>query len=751
MSQVARDKKRLTKEGQLIIHTDSNKKQPQWVVLKNNNLYFYETENNQNKYTHKLHLKSFTSIASKKKTSKQFYLKSKTGHIQQFDALSIDEKNEWIEAINSNLYAETYGPTIKTHEKVETICSIWLVILCIVIVILFIISTMSTDSYIHNAISSHMFCIPLSQYQLALIILCAYYAFQFSWNDTTQIMSIDKFWTQSLLCFCYNIIAFFLLTINLIIKLVAKDTDIENSFFFANVAVFLFGAFSISFPEVCIRLHQQFKYNEKKEPSISAKKSQLSDSLCDFENNIVQSWLTNTVHLPQHYEVFEESKIDDMSIVKNLTEKDLKEMEIKIGDRKIIMKYINKIKHRISRSFNIVSPKTVSISASRPIFRDNITKGVMCMCYLVHFLVYVLDPILAKSIYYEMIGIMNLDFDKYNVILCINEIFLRNFVGISLISVFFTFVTELTDKQIIISDYFVVWLMWKERKNRFWYCLLLFMVFMLPLEIFPMRRLLSSGVYFYHGFWIVGNICAAVIAIHFIILFSGAYHKTKDKYQRFHNFRAKSPKSPIITFVLESMLLFASYSIYCLFLCFYMFNDDESISMLLDATRQTVILILTVFQFFTLIRVKQLQKFPNGMYLERFSKRLPWILHGYYKLNCLMILYNIIYCFMFQIQYFGSIFDKQKKHIYEKIAFGFSFSLPASMLFILSHFVDSYNQWTNDERTVEYLSVDILSSKKNNKLDKFMSEQSSRTHVQSFDDGPTSSLLTANGSNNEIE
>ena len=132
-------------------------------------------------------------------------------------------------------------------------------------------------------------------------------------------------------------------------------------------------------------------------------------------------------------------------------------------------------------------------------------------------------------------------------------------------------------------------------------------------------------------------------------------------------------------------------------------NDDVKNIKPWDLLRQASIFALTILQFFSLTKIKQTQKFDGRWYVERFDKdeRREKCVYRYYTLNCMLIMYNALYLFIFKVQYFGGIFTKyitnDPQHVYVNIGYAFSFSLSSSILFLFSHLLASYGQWRQDQ------------------------------------------------------
>eukprot|EP01084_Bolivina_argentea_P312825 541628_1 len=142
-------------------------------------------------------------------------------------------------------------------------------------------------------------------------------------------------------------------------------------------------------------------------------------------------------------------------------------------------KYENQKKENISISMNSrgeidISKSAASALASQAIFRDGILKAGIAACYFAHFLCFIIPPLMPSiSKFTHIMGIMYYNqhsllhnINVYKIIYKINQVFLRMFVGMSLISIFVTFVIELTDKKIITTNYYVLQDLWKDKKAK---------------------------------------------------------------------------------------------------------------------------------------------------------------------------------------------------------------------------------------------------------------------------------------------
>ena len=299
------------------------------------------------------------------------------------------------------------------------------------------------------------------------------------------------------------------------------------------------------------------------------------------------------------------------------------------------------MKNGKSRTFSISSAKT-SVAGSKPIFRDAMIKGAICVCYFIHFVCYICNPLLNHSSYSNMLHIMYPGYDtgksffhNVNTVIYIgNQIFLGTFVGMSLTSVFFTFITELTDKQVISTSYQYLWRMREDEPHKIWNFIVILMVFLWSLEIFAIRDLMHNDGdlvdILINSVWVCINLGVSLWHLRLFCIFSGIYDKTKFKYEHRYSYKRESP---IKAFVLELVVLLSLFLGYITFLSVYIMNYDEDKQW--DIYRQASILLLIFSQFATLIRVKQAQKYPDALYIERFNKRARLLLNGYFKLNCL--------------------------------------------------------------------------------------------------------------------
>ena len=700
------------KQGELLIPNirSSGEMITQWIVLKKSALYCYPNKIDTKKESNKIELKFYQCIEDKRKSSNHIYLKAKQGnYLHKIEARTFEDKKQWMSQIEQVLYQATYGTTVKINDKVESACVYWFFILSVGILVYFaVIYTLQSDQ--NTAILLNAICIPLSLYQFAIILLCFYYILQLKipLQQLKQIIVLDQFWITASLSFVYNICTF----IFLFVHLCMNPADGDKVWFWTDLMIFLFGSISIPLPAICIKIHCKFKYDEHASKrhtgarSISRNSRVLTGSRSQSIKSVsvqktahtaltngtgkatigygsslistgsgtpnpmamtgglllapeieysykpgfegVKFWLKNTVQLPEYIETFEKQKINDMTIVLELTFQDLEEMQVKIGDRKRIMGHIDKMKPKVvpkvSHSLNVESISSMTmINASRPIFKNNIIKGLICSCYLIQLCVFICFPFLKYSHYYPMNRFIypNYRFNgkhlETTILFNLNEIFLRNFMAITIISVLSIFVTELIDKRVIISDYWQLYALLKEKLNRAWIIIISIMILALPLEFFGLRNLIRKQMNVVTDLdmsinliWIFLMICAIMICCVLLCQFSGIYHKAHDHYDRLYQFQKKSPKSPIKTFVFECCLYLAFFMAYIILIWLFIIKHgfDEYDQRSWDIMRQSVILALLWVQFFTLIRVKQFQKFPDASYLNSYKKRMMVILHG---------------------------------------------------------------------------------------------------------------------------
>ena len=178
--------------------------------------------------------------------------------------------------------------TVTWIHKVETIFFIIFIAIIIVMIIVFGIGT-AVDGSDNGTINIwiHGFAISLSLYEVVLIFICAVYCWDYP-NIITEVKALikfNKFWFQSFLCMFYNAITFLLLIIQLSKQLHQNKITADNSWFFANAMVYLFGIFSISFPVICLRLNQKSRIQQSK-PSPIALTNNNPNSLATSEQNL---------------------------------------------------------------------------------------------------------------------------------------------------------------------------------------------------------------------------------------------------------------------------------------------------------------------------------------------------------------------------------------------------------------------------------------------------------------------------------
>lgn len=112
-------------------------------------------------------------------------------------------------------------------------------------------------------------------------------------------------------------------------------------------------------------------------------------------------------------------------------------------------------------------------------------------------------------------------------------------------------------------------------------------------------------------------------------------------------------------------------------------------------------------------------------------------------------MYNVVYIYIFKFEYFGATSEDEKKP-YQQLAYAFSFSVASALLFLLSHFLASYEQWihdiiVSDEDEEEGPGVLILAtslSRKftNDALNRYMRQQRASAAAASLDNTSLFSL-----------
>eukprot|EP01084_Bolivina_argentea_P297452 512445_1 len=296
---------------------------------------------------------------------------------------------------------------------------------------------------------------------------------------------------------------------------------------------------------------------------------------------------------------------------------------------------------------------SASIAAAQPIFNDTIIKGTLAGCYLVQFILSIGNPIVTTNSFNILLEIVYQDND---ILYKINHLILRTFVIMSLISVFFILMIELTDRQMMSVNYYKIIHSCKYYGGIY----LMLITPSIALEIFWVRDVYAYLDMIINGIW---------IAINGIKKSNTFYHS--------------SPSAPLKAFVFEALFLLVLSVVYITHLLIQIISNK---TIKLDCIRQLCIMILLVFQFIMLIRIKQIQKLGR-LYLKRIKKIK---MMEFYKLMSSLLVYNIIYVFVFVYQYFERT-DYQNTKDKKYIANAFSFALPATMFFMLSHFMHLYS------------------------------------------------------------
>eukprot|EP01084_Bolivina_argentea_P003480 6542_1 len=648
MSTVTLKSDELIVEGELRLYLNNLQDISQWIVLKGNHLHCYENKGKNHQPLHTINLKVFNQIETT--SNNNFIIKSKNKSFEwRFTASSTADMNNWTTKIR-RATPDRYGTTIKNENKIEFYCSIWLLLLFLSIILLLVIGA---------ALNNHLIyfyypCMPLSLYEFTIILLCAYFCKKFKMKDIKSLIKFNMFWIQSVFCFIFNILSFLLINIHLY---TTKINHNNKGYIIVRSVSYLFGAFSISLPALCIALYYKYKKNERNKytnneqtKTVNLCEEKQQDNLNNVSHENVETWLTHTVELPQYYGTFIENCIDDIDSIKLLEDKDLNDMGIKIGHKRKILSYIKKMnQHHPSKLINNQSSSSY-IPASKPIFRESVLKGIICFCYFSHY--------------------------------------------------------ELADKTVTFSNYRVIGHIMKDGVNMKW--ILIYTLFFVSLVLEVISKVFQLPKYIdlcMNVVWILINLRGVWIACEFLLLFSSIYTKTKDIYKEDND--SESPKSPIIAFVLVSLVLLCFYMVYMLFLVIYVISADNSIKIIWDVCRQSTTWLLLLFQFITLVKVKQIQKFGQT-YLDRFDKtekRAKLILDNYYRFMSILLMYNVIYIFLFKIKYFGMLLSTRNQFV--RISYSFSFSLSTSMMLMLNQFINSYQQWRDDQKHQKSLLINL--------------------------------------------
>eukprot|EP01084_Bolivina_argentea_P119970 212685_1 len=165
----------------------------------------------------------------------------------------------------------SYGETVKLETIIESICGIVYFILFLIMSILFVIGIAINNNTVYKA--SY---IGLLSYQMVTVSLCLYYCCRFEFVAIKKIITFNKFWVSCILSFLFNIISFILISLN-----ISDDWDILLCI------TYLFGAFSIPMPTICIKLNHEYKYNKQNKFMLSPTTS-VAAGLPMFNDNILK-------------------------------------------------------------------------------------------------------------------------------------------------------------------------------------------------------------------------------------------------------------------------------------------------------------------------------------------------------------------------------------------------------------------------------------------------------------------------------
>eukprot|EP01084_Bolivina_argentea_P297453 512449_1 len=540
----------------------------------------------------------------------------------------------------------SYGSTLTMENICVSTCGIFLVLILCSIIFICILQLCFPNQHLYY----HILSISISTLEITIIVLSIYYCSGFQWTHCLSILQLSKLWIQSCGSFIFNVIMCLLMLFHLIHH--------SNKWFYANAILYLFGAFSIPLPAICVRLCCEYRCDRERFSTQHSTANSTLDPLCKplLQQSTITPPVNGSISVPRSSLLSTQCHSGSMLNMELHKTNSRKLDTIKSQDFDQHKKYVS-----------------ASIAAAQPIFNDTIIKGTLAGCYLVQFILSIGNPIVTTNSFNILLEIVYQDND---ILYKINHLILRTFVIMSLISVFFILMIELTDRQMMSVNYYKIIHSCKYYGGIY----LMLITPSIALEIFWVRDVYAYLDMIINGIWIAINGIACVFLFAFIVYFSAVYHKTKKKSNTFYH---SSPSAPLKAFVFEALFLLVLSVVYITHLLIQIISNK---TIKLDCIRQLCIMILLVFQFIMLIRIKQIQKLGR-LYLKRIKKIK---MMEFYKLMSSLLVYNIIYVFVFVYQYFERT-DYQNTKDKKYIANAFSFALPATMFFMLSHFMHLYS------------------------------------------------------------
>eukprot|EP01084_Bolivina_argentea_P160200 278980_1 len=174
---------------------------------------------------------------------------------KQYDNLKVfDNKPDKLEPNISTGVSK--GKTVSFDNVIGGICGVWFIFLDVSMIITCVILIVNPSKYEYY----HALSVAILTVEVSTILLCIYCCWGFEWNHITQIISLSKFWIQSLGSFVFNCIAF----VSIIIYLI-NNSDDHNKWYYVHALIYLLAAFTVPFPAICIELYHEHRFSNNRE------------------------------------------------------------------------------------------------------------------------------------------------------------------------------------------------------------------------------------------------------------------------------------------------------------------------------------------------------------------------------------------------------------------------------------------------------------------------------------------------------
>lgn len=328
--------------------------------------------------------------------------------------------------------------------------------------------------------------------------------------------------------------------------------------------------------------------------------------------------------------------------------------------------------------------------------------GISC-AYFIHFLGYILIPAVAEQDFDEMLNVMYIDNDEYDMLYTINHVVLRTFKGMSLNGLFFIFFVSIIAKDQERypknvnrkSDWEYVKLLLHSH-SKFWVLLFVFIIFVCVLDVIGQDLVQAFGDKddkMIHDvidvIWICIHGIGIAITIIYINLFKGAYKKyTKPFFDTFREGKIIDN----ISYGLKAFLLFIFFMVQVI--CLLDAGNE------LDWGRMLSMLGFGAFQMVTLVQLRSIQcndeyikwckkchKFNNKSIKIKRESSLKWV---YFRFLIFVNISDLLFVYVYGEQYYG---QSQLGDNRLSISYAMSFSSGAIFTICVSQLIISYAEF----------------------------------------------------------